>query len=198
MKKKNEIKLNKNECISKINNSKENKDERKVFTKFIETKITNSDHYTFGSINPPRKYLVENSDIETFWEKYCNAIYYDNMSSFTITEKPETYMAVLGDIDVRIDTGNEDFKKRFPNFKIENFRYSELHLQKIVRIYQTVLKTIISTKDSKVDLNDNLIACVLEKTKIKFENGIIKFGIHIHFPYSFINANDKMTDLFLL
>lgn len=179
----------------KINDQKEcKKEHRKIFNSFIENKINNSDHYTFGSINPPRKYLVESLDIETFWDLYCDAIYFDKMSSFTITEKPETFISVLGDIDIKIDTGSQEFKNKFPNFKFgeSNFKYSDTHIQKIVRIYKNVLKTIIKEdKDSKISTDEKLICCVLEKTKIKYENGIIKFGLHLHFPFTFIDKNEQ-------
>lgn len=182
----------------KINEQKEcKKEHRKIFNSFIENKTNNSDHYTFGSINPPRKYLVESSDIETFWDLYCDAIYFDKMSSFTITEKPETFISVLGDIDIKIDTGSQEFKNKFPNFKFEesNFKYSDIHIQKIVKIYKNVLKTIIKEEDSKISLEEKLICCVLEKEKIKFENGIIKFGLHLHFPLVLLI---RMNKIFIL
>ena len=107
----------KNQTKQVINSKSESKDERKKFSSFLDTKKTQSEYYTFGSINPPGKYTVENNDIEKYWDLYCDAIYFDPMSSFTITEKPEPYIPVLADIDVKINIDSPEFKLINPDFK---------------------------------------------------------------------------------
>ncbi len=212
---------------------------RKKLNTFLEKSKTFGDHYTYGSINPPGNYLVENTEIEEFWDLYSDCIYHDPLSSYTLTEKPELYIPILSDCDFKIGVDSTEFRTMFPNFQdprkiisrnfdekeknleqsdkkdsknnreeiktdeqimaksldeisksLQMYKYKEIHKIKLLKIYNTVLEKI-----GKNTTDDNFICAILEKNKIRFEDGYIKFGFHMHYLYSFMDSNSQDVHL---
>jgi hypothetical protein len=101
-----------------------------------------------------------------------------------LAEKPQTFIPILVDIDIKIEyTESNDVNRLYTDYQLEN----------IVRNYQDVLKTILH--ECK---NEHLYCFVLEKPVYRIEaNGkeYTKGGFHLHFPYTFITKFDHENHL---
>ena len=67
---------------------------------------TENDKYTHTSQMQPfvGKFNIEKSNIEKFWRFYCDNVFTNDDSFLSgISEKPNSYMPVLGDIDLQIN-----------------------------------------------------------------------------------------------
>jgi P4 family phage/plasmid primase-like protien len=144
-----------------------------------------SKYYTHVSQMVPTigKFRIENQDIENFWEIYCNKIeHYGDKFMSGLAERPNDYLPVLVDIDLRLDYdpdihGDEGTLTHFYNFE---------HIKKMVSIYQDVLKYILD------DYTPSDLTClVLEKSKPYLSTTVIKNGFHLHFPYLFLSNHDQ-------
>jgi phage/plasmid-associated DNA primase len=120
-----------------------------------------SEGWTSGS------YYIDNDYIEIFYTYYCNSIYKNKLT--TITERPGPYGPLRVDFDFK--TSLDHGQKR---------QYTTDILKKIITLYQEELVKIISPSDFEEKM---LWSIVLEKPKPRVEEGIIKDGFHIHFPY---------------
>ena len=131
------------------------------------------------------KYQFNRQDLEEFWKIYGNTIT-DNPETVTgIAEKPQHYLPVLGDIDIKIKETDE--------FVIEGELHTEKHTRDVIEVYQSVLRKIVE------DCTDEHLICVLlEKPLYRVcKNNIFyaKHGFHIHFPYCFLNKVDQEVHL---
>jgi len=112
-------------------------------------------------------YYIEDKYVNKFIILYCNAV--KKGYKPTITEKPGAYS------HLRID-----FDLVSPIEKGSNRDYNVDILRSIVSFYQNEISDII-TEDVDCDLI--MRAIVLEKPKPRIENGKVKDGFHIHFPF---------------
>jgi phage/plasmid-associated DNA primase len=100
----------------------------------------------------------------------------------TLSEKPETTMPVLGDIDFRFEFGPNHPIKEPPESNI----FTESHLKKVVSIYMRVLRSL---DYSKSFISKDLDCFVLTKKRPyvcwndEHTSGYFKNGFHIHFPF---------------
>jgi P4 family phage/plasmid primase-like protien len=157
--------------------------------------------FTHVSIcHPKEKYSIPRSDLENFWDLYCNFVVEnkDTNNYLFLAEKPKEYLPILADVDIKIEekepppskkeVGNESGKREPPK-KL----YTKKQLQSIVEIYQSVIRNIVN------DCKDEHLTCfVLEKKPRRIEDGTksyIKNGFHLHFPYTFLNSKDQELHL---
>lgn len=125
-------------------------------------------------ITPKGKFSFHRNSYETFMEEYCKQLNKNNMK-LGIAEKPENYIPILVDIDLK-----SDHKEQL---------YTEETVMCIINVYQNVLKEIIKTKNSI-----NMYAVVLEKEGYHSGN-VYKNGFHLHFPHIFISKEDHINVL---
>ena len=93
---------------------------------------------------------------------------------FGITEKPQEYLPVIVDVDIKIKS--TDSKSNL---------YDNTQVSKLITIYQQVLSSIV------VDINNDMLTCVLlEKPPYTITKNNIEYkknGFHLHFPNLFLN-----------
>lgn len=140
-------------------------------------------HVSMGAVKG--KYQFNREDLEEFWQVYGKSLIENPNLATGIAEKPQHYLPVLGDIDLKI--------KESDNIIIENSLHTEKHVKEVIEVYQSVLRKIVD------DCNDEHLTCVLlEKPLYRItKNGIsyAKHGFHIHFPYCFLNKVDQEVHL---
>ena len=170
-----------------------------VINKILEENRVTGDYHTHVSmIHPKGKFQISKHITESFWHAYCTEIFEkynedekDDSSEikqefeFGIAEKPQTYIPVLVDVDIKVPfTEDKDVTRLYTDHQLEN----------IVRNYQDVLKNIIY--DCKPE---HLHCAVLEKPAYRKERSdgelIISNGFHLHFYNTFITKNDHENHL---
>ena len=153
-------------------------------SRFLKKLYVEGVYYTHVSmVKPKGKYQINRDSNEEFWEIYNEGLMTDG-DNFIIglAEKPQNYMPVLCDIDIK----KMEEEMKFIEVK-NNKIYTEKNLKDVVEIYQSVLRNIIE------DCTDEHLLCVvLEKdmyTLVKNEMKIWKHGFHIQFPNCFISKS---------
>lgn len=141
-------------------------------------------HSHVSMINPKGKFQFNKKQLEDFWNLYLPIVNENPNMISGIAEKPQHILPVLVDVDLKIlSTDNTD----------ENFLYTRDELQKVIQVYQSVLRNIIE------DCNDNHLVCiVLEKDPYWIDVGeqsYMKHGFHLHFPYCLLNKVDQEIHL---
>lgn len=116
---------------------------------------------------PSKSYFIDIRDTESFWTKYCNSVSKGELC--TLTEKQGPFAPLLVDLDFK--TEDTAGLKR---------QYTVDTLKALVKIYQEEIKAIVS---NAVYDNSILRCIVLEKPAPRRENGEIKDGFHLHFPF---------------
>lgn len=141
-------------------------------TSFLSSHSTMNEFNSHVSmVTPKGKYIFDREDLEKMWNMYCNDVY-NNKYTYGIAEKPENYLPVLVDVDIKIDAEYET--------KAEHI-YNEKHIKSVVTTYQNILKNILKNCTSK-----QLTCILLEKPIYKTEKGgtlYLKNGFHLHFPF---------------
>lgn len=118
-------------------------------------------------IEPKGKFLFYRDSFYTFLKKYCNSVPEVNLG---IGEKPEAYIPILVDIDLK---SHED-----------KDLYDENIVLSVIRCYQQILSEII------IDVTPEKLICVLlEKKRYKVKD-IYKNGFHLHFPNIFLDKEN--------
>jgi len=142
-------------------------------------------HTHVSMINPKGKFQFNRPTLEQFWTAYCDFIESDEDAMVGIAEKPQQYLPVLVDVDLRVrDEGSDSFGDAL---------YTDEQLETIVETYQSTLRQIV---DGCSD--DDLICAVLEKNmyqQTKNEIVYFKHGFHLHFPCIFLNKVDQEIQL---
>lgn len=143
-------------------------------------------HTHVSLIKPKGKFQFNRQTLEEFWEAYCSFISSSEDPVIGIAEKPQQYLPVIVDVDLRIrDDDSKDIT--------QNSLYTDTQLKSVVETYQSTLRQIV---DNCTD--DDLICVVLEKKmyqQTKNENVYFKHGFHLHFPYIFLNKVDQEIQL---
>lgn len=111
---------------------------------------------------------------------------YKQLNPFGIVERSFAQMAVIADIDIKVD---EDT----PNLPIREL-YTAAQAETVISAYQTVLKIIVDR------CTDKMLMCVLlEKQPYNEdvgEHSYRKHGFHLHFPNLFMSKEDQQAHLF--
>ena len=121
--------------------------------------------------NPKGKFSFHRDSYDDFMEVYCKSIKNNKLG---IAEKPENYIPILVDIDLKSDE--------------KESLYDEEIVKKIINIYHNILDEIIEDK------NKNMCSVLLEKEGY-YSGNVYKNGFHLHFPYIFISKNSHKNIL---
>jgi P4 family phage/plasmid primase-like protien len=153
--------------------------------KILEACRTEStEFYTHVSlINPKGKFNIDRSYTELFWKNYCKLLKKVDNPIIGIAEKPQIFLPILVDIDIKIKEDELD-----EEYDISETLYTHDQILTLIKVYQQVIReTIQDVKD------EHQICFVLEKPGyIKEQNGIryVKNGFHLHFPYVFLKQDE--------
>jgi len=142
--------------------------------------------YTHTSIKPAGTYLIEVSNIEKFWTLYCEQCHDIRL---TITEKPESVMPILCDVDIKIESPIPNELEEIPRL------YDDTMILSLIQIYKTVLFEILQNLKE-----EDFLCCVLEKepyfiTSKNGEKTYKKNGFHLHFPRIFVSRYIQETEM---
>lgn len=144
-------------------------------------------HTHVSMIQPKGRFLFDKENIEVFWKKYCDAVYDKNEPILGLAEKPQNYLPILADFDIKlIET---DDLIIYENGHIYNFN----HVKQTIEIFQSVLRNIVEGCT-----DDNLLCVVLEKPVYKISNNntsYVKNGYHLHFPSIFLEKTSIETQV---
>ena len=146
--------------------------------------------YTHVSLIWKARYQFNRKDIDTFFDEYVNTVLNTNDETVKIgiAEKPQMYLPVVVDIDIKLKENDVEL-----NDDIPESIYTMDQVKKVIKTYQTVLKYILTDY-----LEEDLTCVLLEKepyTKVYKETSYIKRGFHLHFPYIFLNKADHEVNL---
>jgi len=157
----------------------------------INTLLKN--HYVEGAfhthvslVQPKGKFSFSklNNDFENFWDVYCDTIK-EPTKILGVAEKPNHYLPVLVDIDLKIKDDNSVI--------YGEHLYTREQCQEIINIYQSVLRKIVS------NCQDSNLLCVLLEKPIYYIPGetydYAKNGFHLHFPNLFLSKVDQEIHL---
>ena len=139
-------------------------------------------HTHVSLITPKGKFQFNRHSLEEFWSAYCEG---GEQGVFGIAEKPQQYLPVLSDIDLKIKDDGIDLHS--------DSLYTPEQLKTVVEIYQSVLRQIVDKCTSET------LACVVLEKKMYTQNkndiSYLKHGFHLHFPYCFLNKIDQEVHL---
>jgi P4 family phage/plasmid primase-like protien len=142
-------------------------------------------HTHVSMLQPRGKYQFNRQKLEEFWDIYCQKILEEQDVIIGVAEKPQAYLPVLADIDIKIqDVGDVEFSDHL---------YTENHVTSIIGVYQSVLRNIVE------DCNDDHLLCVLLEKPMYFiaggDTSYAKNGFHLHFPNLFLSKIDQEVHL---
>lgn len=156
---------------------------------FGKCKPTLSDQW--GGLNS--KYKLDSKEYVEFWDYWCNS--YNKVVS-GLQQPLEGEIAVVFDIDLKMPF--ENYKNRsninydsieydntnfFPNY--QEF-YGINRVKHLLQVIYQVLKNKLK-KDGEHVYNTK---CILLEKASRLDNGYVKNGFHLHFPFMFINKDD--------
>jgi len=166
--------------------------------KLLKTNRVDGMFHSHVSMSSPKgKFAFNRQTLEEFYEHYQSAIKElcstsssfasgetSNCNSFSIAEKSQEYLPVLGDIDLKRQSADGTISHLYTS-KIVKF---------IIEAYQKVINEIVS------DVTPEELNCVfLAKEPYTIASGeetYIKHGFHLHFPSVFIDKNTQRNHLF--
>ena len=139
-------------------------------------------HTHVSMIQPKGRFQLSRDGLESFWDIYCKVIkenFDDTMVG--IAEKPQPYLPVLADIDIKIkDEGQIEFGDHL---------YTPEQVKQVISVYQAVLRATVD------NCTDEQLLCVLLEKPIYYigvgDNNYAKNGFHLHFPNLFLNKLDQ-------
>lgn len=150
---------------------------------FLHTNKTKSKPTHISMIYPKGSFLIENDNLENFWEQYNS---YEQQKG--IGEMPiSPYLPILVDVDLKKEISiNNQFLENRILYTIENVKI-------IVGIYQKILSEIILNLDEK-----HLTCFLFEKKAYLTRNKdktFLKNGFHLHFPFIFLSKSAQENEL---
>jgi len=157
--------------------------------KILKSNRVEGTHHTHVSlIQPKGSFQFNRQTNEEFLNTYCDLIQTDKEAIVGVAEKPQHYLPILADIDLKIElrsAGGESDEI--------GILYTTKDVKKIILIYQTVLNEIID------GLKSEELTCVfLSKEpyqQVNNEKTYLKHGFHLHFPYIFMNKDSQQLHL---
>lgn len=142
-------------------------------------------HTHVSMIQPRGKFQFNREKLEEFWNVYSKKIREDNDAIIGVAEKPQHYLPVLVDVDLKvIDNEEIDFGEHL---------YNQEHVNNVIEVYQSVLRNIVEGCT-----DENLLCVLLEKPPYYVTSGETKYvknGFHLHFPNLFLNKVDQEVHL---
>tara|TARA_Y100000996_G_scaffold414633_1_gene406099 strand:- start:516 stop:3245 length:2730 start_codon:yes stop_codon:yes gene_type:complete len=148
-------------------------------------RVSNNMHTHVSMISPKGKFQLNRQNLEKYWDIYSELLINNKDVDIIsgVAEKPQNYLPVLVDVDLKIEDKNESIDKL----------YKDTHIISTIEIYQSILRNIIEDCS-----DDNLICIVLEKPLYKVRKNdkiFIKNGFHLQFPYTFLSKSDQEMQL---
>lgn len=141
----------------------------------IEFLKKNKSDTTFHShvslIFPKGTYIFNRENLEELWTLYCDSVK-NKTDVVGIAEKPDQFIPVIVDVDIKLDSEYDDEKDNL---------YTQKHVEMVIEAYQTVLQKMV-----KNCTDQTLICVLLEKEKYIVSKGganFVKNGFHLHFPF---------------
>lgn len=130
-------------------------------------------------------YMFDARGIEGLFDTYCESISQGVNVCLAEMIHNSKCLPILVDIDIKVkEEGDDDFGDKV---------YTDDHIEKVVQIYQSVIRYIVES------CTDDLLLCaVLEKPSYRDTvNGMtyLKNGFHLHFPNIFMLADDQKAHL---
>lgn len=140
-------------------------------------------------VNPKGKFQFNRKDIDLLFDEYNDTIYSDKDFIVGIAEKPQMYIPILVDVDIKLNMDDT-----IDNNDIPDGLYSIEQVKELVKIYQKILREII------VDIEDRDLNCILLEKKnihkyILNDITYVKRGFHLHFPYIFLSKTEQQSQL---
>uniref|UniRef100_A0A6C0D0F3 SF3 helicase domain-containing protein n=1 Tax=viral metagenome TaxID=1070528 RepID=A0A6C0D0F3_9ZZZZ len=166
-------------------------DNQKTVQEILKAHYVESAFFTHISMLQPKgKFQFNRQELEEFWVSYCNLIKNNKNAIVGVAEKPQYYLPVLCDLDIKVKENElEGLGLTIDN----NHLYTDSQLSQVVQIYQSVLRNIV---DECRD--ENLLCVVLEKPMYTVMKGDIKYfksGFHLHWPNIFLSKVDQEVHL---
>ena len=150
--------------------------------------------YTHGSqISPEGKFHISGQDLDAFYKLYSDRLMElgDDFIS-GLAEKASKWMPVLVDIDIKVQYDPEEWDEK----SLSTHIYKQKHVDGLIAIYQSVLKSILGNNPNDPLHEHHLICVVLEKSQPYLKNKTwVKNGFHLHFPYIYLTNSDQEVHL---
>ena len=145
-------------------------------------------HTHVSMVQPRGKFQFNRKELENFWDVYCDKMLKENKTSiFGVAEKPQHYLPVLADIDLKMNDTESDVE-------YGEHLYSEDQVSEVIGAYQSVLRTIVD------QCTDTDLLCILLEKPLYYIDGSkgttwVKNGFHLHFPNLFLSKVDQEVHL---
>jgi P4 family phage/plasmid primase-like protien len=155
---------------------------------------------------PKGKYQMDRRSMETFWKHYLENVEKqssDTENIMSLAEKPQQYIPVLVDVDLKHSIGNvsssssksdmADASEDVDPSATDIAYYTEDHITQTIEHYQSTIRSILENCDDR-----DLTCVVLEKEPYVITKGgkrYLKNGFHLHFPYVFLRKMDHELHL---
>jgi hypothetical protein len=170
-----------------------------AFTNLLNKNRVDGVVWTHVSLFRPKgKYQLDRRTMETFWKHYLDNINKKPDHIMSLAEKPQQYIPVLVDVDLKHMIGSVDQASSASSLDTDTqepeiMYYTEEHITQTVEHYQSTIRSILEDCDDK-----DLTCVVLEKEPYKIAKGgkqYLKNGFHLHFPYVFLRKMDHELHL---
>lgn len=142
-------------------------------------------HTHVSMLQPRGKFQFNREKLEDFWSAYCAKIIDDEDAIVGVAEKPQHYLPVLADIDLKVKETDDPC--------LDDHLYTRDQVKQVIDIYQSVLRNIVD------DCTDDHLLCVLLEKPMYYisagETTYAKNGFHLHFPNLFLSKVDQEVNL---
>jgi hypothetical protein len=157
-----------------------------TITKFLREHYVDNTctyHTHVSLIQPKGKYAFNYEAFEQFMSIYSTSIAQNPDIIVGIAEKPDQYLAVLADLDLKVVDVD----------RFDTGLYTIEHVRQVIKIYQFILRDLVE------NCTDKYLTCVLlEKPMYRITRNDITYyknGFHLHFPYLFLSKDAQEAHL---
>lgn len=126
-------------------------------------------HVSMGSVNG--RFSLPRHSLEEFWKLYCDGVASDDNNTYGLAEFPQAYVPFIIDLDIK---AKSDKVKRL---------YKRNRLPDIVGLINEALRQTVHNYT-----DEDLTCLVLEKPPYRRENGQVSSGLHLHYPWLFLDS----------
>ena len=137
---------------------------------FLKSRETKTDYYNYLSIRESKKYLIEDNDLDTFFDLYEK----EDKPSIQQRIRPNGHISVRCDIDIKLPLSIDP-----------NGFYNSFDIERIAEIYREVLR-----KKVKGIQEEQLECYVLEKKEPTIDETHHKKGFHLEFNKLYLTKHD--------
>lgn len=160
-----------------------------------KTQVESKSH-THITHYPRTRWVLSDENLEMFWRGYCELAYRklkgsdeeeaEPLADICLAETPKKHMPVVGKFLFKFEVSDEDEEIEL---------YDDVFLQRLVNIYQKVLRELFdcSTKADEESCPLELAVVVMESSVHWFEEyedkNIMMKEVQLHFPYAKVEAS---------